>query len=118
VCSSDLWQELEHGEVDKTKPVCIAVDRTMSWDHASIIVGQKTETGYVTELIASISRPDKTKLLDVCLQLASSHQAVFAIDGYINGELGFELERALNQCPLNVIGRPCSGFKHGVRKHH
>ena len=98
-----LWQALEHGEVDKTKPVCIAVDRTMSWDHASIMVGQKTEDGYATELVASISRPDKKKLLDVCLQLASSHQAVFAIDGYINAELAFELkQRGINVLQMSL----------------
>jgi len=96
---SGLWEGLENGEVDKTKPVCIALDRTISWDHATVVVAQKTEDGYVTELVADIARPDKQKIIEVCTKLASKHQAIFAIDGYINAEIAFELK----QRGINVI---------------
>ena len=88
-----MWEGLEVGEVDKSKPVVIAIDRTHSWDHASIIVGQKVEETYYTELIASIARPDKKKIIDMCLKLANSYQALFIIDGYINAEIAFELKQ-------------------------
>ena len=88
-----LWQGLPQGQVDKTKPVCIALDRTISWDHASLVVSQKTDSGYVTELIGDISRPDKTKVLELLLKLAGSYQAQFVMDGYLNSEIAMELKQ-------------------------
>jgi len=98
-----LWQGLGHGAVDKSQPVCIAFDRTVSWDHASLVVAQKNDNGFVTELVASLSRPDKKKVLEMCYQLASSHQATFVIDGYLNAEIAFELkQRGINVLQMSL----------------
>ena len=98
-----LWQALPHGEVDKTQPVCIAVERTQTWDQASICVAQKTDKGYVTELVANLSRTDKGQLLNLCLKLAGMHQAIFVMDGYLNSELAFELKnRGVNALNMSI----------------
>ena len=88
-----MWQGLGSGQIDQSKPVCIAFDRTPAWDSASFCVAQKQGDKYVTELIAQMVKPTKAKCLQLIYDLANKYQATFMVDSYINAEILFEIKQ-------------------------
>ena len=82
------------------RPV-FSIDRTPSWEHATITATVKRDGILHTKVIASFNKPNREWLLNVCLKLAKHNPQRFVMDGYTLGDLGKELER--RGLPVKVL---------------
>lgn len=70
-----------------------AIDKSVDWGFASIIVCGKTPDGIIhTELVRSIKKPTMARLLDECSSLSKWGPAAFVVDSQSLRELGTELQ--------------------------
>lgn len=77
----------------KQKPV-FAIDRSPDWGYATITANVKDEHGKIhTTIVASIVKPNKDQLLDICRRLAATARPLgFAMDTYQLNDLGKDLK--------------------------
>ena len=69
------------------------VDRTPSWEFATVTATTKDADGIVhTQVVASLRKPNLEWLLDLCLRLQVHNPIAFVMDGYTLGDLGKELQ--------------------------
>lgn len=79
--SMHAWQaggpfDIEHGDVD----VVYGVERTDSWEAASITATSKHGATYRTELVAAFNEPTHDVLVEACKLLARGRRCAFAMD--------------------------------------
>lgn len=91
----ELWYRAADGPVarDELTDLVFSIDRTPSWEHASILATGKKNGHTYTKVIASFRKPNVEWLLDVCLRLARHNPKMFVMDGYTLGDLGAELKK-------------------------
>lgn len=90
-----MWHKAKGFKVplDADKLV-FAVDRSPSWEYATITVSAKVDDIVYTQMVASIRKPNLEWLIAVCKKLHNRHRAYrFVMDGYTLGDLGKELKR-------------------------
>lgn len=91
--------------VGEERTIIFAVDRTPSWEFATITANYKDDDGVVhTKVVASIRKPNLEWLTNICIALYEKHYPKKFVmeDGYILGDLVFELKKR---------GIPCDGLK-------
>lgn len=88
-----VWQAASAPGTAPDGPVTFTVDRTPSWEYASITATIKTDTGYHTRVVWSARKPNLEWLVDVCSRLAKHSPVRFVVDGYMLGDLADELRR-------------------------
>ena len=69
-----------------------AIDRTPGWEYASITAAVKTEDSIYTEVVASLIKPTKDSLLQVCLELAKLNPVCFVAEGFMLKDLISDLQ--------------------------
>lgn len=79
--SSPAWSagardDLDHAGAD----VVYSVERTDSWEHASIRATSKHDTGFRTELVATFNDASHDLLLEACRILGRRGRCAFAVD--------------------------------------
>lgn len=75
--------------------VVYSIDRTRSWEHATITATVAGEDKLESELVASIASPNQPQLVAMCKALAErAGSATFAVDGKTLSSLGKELRKA------------------------
>lgn len=89
---SHLWHNAADGPVPIEDGVVFAVDRTPSWEFATITATVKTEEGVHTGVVASLRKPNPEWLLDLCIRLYKYNPATFVMDGYTLGDVAKELQ--------------------------
>lgn len=88
-----MWHRAAGGPVPVTDGAVFTVDRTPSWEYATITATVKTEGGVHTGVIASIRKPNPEWLLDLCIRLQKHNPNTYVMDGYTLGDLGRELQK-------------------------
>lgn len=98
-----LWQKSERsiGEVFPPGQVVFGIDRTPSWEHASVAVAVKVDDVIHTEMVASIVKPTLEKLVAVALQLQRHSPRAIVMDNLMLRDLHNEL--ALRGVPSETI---------------
>ena len=97
--SADAWIPLSMWNACGTRDtfpegrVVFAIDRTHGWEHASITAAVKTENHIYSELVASLIKPTKDSLLQICLQLAQLSPICFVAEGYMLSDLIRDLQK-------------------------
>lgn len=87
-----LWHAAGSTETAPDGPVVFTVDRTPSWEYATVTATQKASDGYIyTQVVASIRKPNLEWLTDLCIRLNAHNPQTFVMDGYTLGDLGKEL---------------------------
>jgi phage terminase large subunit-like protein len=80
-----IWQSLPHGEV--VNPKVFAIDRSESWEYASIVSAEPNPDGTITtELVASLNNTDADQIIQACSKL-QKYGMPFIMDGNILGDL-------------------------------
>lgn len=74
-------------------PVVFSVDRTHSWEHATITACVKVDGTVYAKPIAFINKPNLEQLLNVCLSLGKHGPVAFAMESYMLKDLGEELKK-------------------------
>lgn len=83
---------VDPADVEHTSGVVYSIERTESWEWASIRATSRTGDKYSTELVASIENPTPERLLAICRALAASPgRAAFAVDRVTLNDLGEQL---------------------------
>lgn len=85
-----IWYKAQHGPIPEGDGVVFAIDRTPSWEHATITATTKEDGIYYSEVVASINKPTLEGLLDICLRL-NAFNPTFVMDGYTLNDLAKEL---------------------------
>ena len=90
-----LWYRAADGPVarEDLSELVISIDRTPSWEHASIVATGKKNGQHYSKVIASFRKPNVEWLLDVCLRLSQHNPKMFVMDGYTLNDLGNELKK-------------------------
>jgi phage terminase large subunit-like protein len=93
--TATLWAERrrEPGATFPAGRPIFTIDRTPDWGFAAIMATIKVGAKTSAELVASISKPSLSQLVNVCVDLARHEPIVFAMDGYALKELGAELTK-------------------------
>jgi hypothetical protein len=95
----ELWQKTERG-IDEVLPpgqVVFAIDRSPSWEYATVAAAVKVGDVIHTELVASIVRPNLERLVYVCAQLQAHNPRAILMDNAFLRDLHNELElRGIN----------------------
>lgn len=86
-----MWNRAAGGPVGDGR-ITFAVDRTPSWEYATITAAVKADDGVHTGVVASLRKPNLEWLLDLCIRLNAHDPATFVMDGYTLGDLGRELD--------------------------
>jgi phage terminase large subunit-like protein len=86
-----LWRKCI-GEPLEGRPV-FTVDRTPSWEHATITASIKAGDKTYTEVVASIVKPSLDQLINICVELNRHGPITFAMDNYTLSDLHEELKR-------------------------
>lgn len=95
--AAGAWVPLEDFDARKGQPEIVGtrvytIDRTESWEWASVTCTSKSDGVFTSELVASIEAPDMDQLEAVCDVLAARDAgAVFAMDSKTLGELALRL---------------------------
>jgi phage terminase large subunit-like protein len=72
----------------------LSVDRSPSWEYATITATAKVGEYYYTQMVASMRKPNLEWLVEVCKGLHIKHRPFrFVMDSYQLGDLGKELKR-------------------------
>lgn len=119
--SYEDWASCERvaGDVRPDGDIVFAIDRSPSWDFASVSMAvMDQETGEVwTELVAAINRPTLPQLVHVATQLDKFRPRAILVDGYTLPELIQELElRAMpvERFTLNMLTNATEFFRSAV----
>jgi phage terminase large subunit-like protein len=119
--SYEDWAACERvaGDIRPAGDVVFAIDRSPSWDYASIAMAvMDQDTGEVwTELVAAINRPTLAQLVHVAIQLDKHRPAAILVDGFTLPELIQELElRAMpvERFTLNMLTNATEFFRAAV----
>lgn len=95
VAASSTWLPLDawargagHHIGADAEGLVVGVARTPSWGAATLAVAAKIDGHLVTELAASVLRPDLDGLLALCEDLATRHRVTFSLDGTSLSALG------------------------------
>lgn len=81
------------GEIpDLSKPV-FSIDRSPSWETATITATYKHEDHYYTEVVRAINKPSVDSLLDECERLFKFGPKAYVMDTWVLGDLYAELSR-------------------------
>lgn len=93
--SMHAWQaggpiDIDHGDVD----VVYGIERTDSWEAASITATSKHGAIYRTELVASFTQPSHEVLVEACTLLARGRRCAFAMDAKTLSRLHTALREA------------------------
>lgn len=91
--SVEAWDALP-GQPSIVGEVTYAIERTPSWEWASVTATSKIGDELHTELVASIPNPSQAQLRQVCDKLAERGPAVFAMEAQSLGALAVELREA------------------------
>jgi len=91
--SLEAWDALDR-QPELVGEVVYAIDRTASWEWASITASAKIDGELHTELVASIEAPSKDQLRAICETLSERGPAVFAMEAAQLGTLADELREA------------------------
>ena len=67
------------------------IDRSHQWENATITAAVKSEETIHTEIIATVHKPTKDKLLAMCLNLAKLNPLAFFMESYMLKELSQDL---------------------------
>lgn len=85
--AGDSWASTEawngsaiDGAVEHDGDVVYSIERTDSWEYASITATSKVGNEYRTELVATFTEPTHDLLLEACVILARRGRCVFAMD--------------------------------------
>lgn len=88
-----LWHKAGAGDRPvMTRPV-FTIDRTPSWEHATITATWKVDGRIYTEVVASLNKPTLEWLLNLCLELQKHSPLLFVMDSFTLADLAKELER-------------------------
>jgi phage terminase large subunit-like protein len=101
------WQNLTTGNV--VNPKVFAIERTSSWEHASIVAAELNEDGTVsTELVASFNNTNIDGVLAACGRL-QKYGVPFIMDNYTLSDLattmkqkGFRVQTTSNKDLINA----------------
>lgn len=96
-----LWQR-SAGEANEGRPV-FSIDRSPSWEYATITAAVKHEGTVSTEVVASLVNPTLDQLVDVCVRLAAHSPTTYVMDSYALKDLGHELKR--RGLPVKVLSQ-------------
>jgi len=88
-----LWHAAASPQDAPDGPITFTVDRTPSWEYATVTATVKTDDGYNTRVVWSARKPNLEWLVDVCLRLNKHNPQRFVMDGYTLGDLAKELQR-------------------------
>lgn len=105
-----MWHKAATGPVEEGAPV-FAIDRTPSWEHATITATVKTAEGVHTEVVTSINKPTLERLVELCEHLWQFSPRQFVMDGWMLADLAEALRnrgypvKALRQ---NEVTTACS----------
>lgn len=87
------WYRCEGDGVDPAKGgIVFAIDRSPSWEYATITAAQKVGDTIHTEVVASLVKPTLAQLVRIAASLRR-YNGVFFMDGYQLPELGKELRQ-------------------------
>lgn len=86
-----LWYKAA-GTAFEGTPV-FAIDRSPSWEYATITAAVKKDGKISTEVVASIVKPNLEQLINICVALNKHQPVTFAMDGYSLKDLAGELKR-------------------------
>lgn len=95
-----LWAPGAVDDFPDGQPI-FSIDRTPSWEHATITATYKTAEGFYTEVVDSLVKPNLESLLSRCEALWQSSPNLYVMDGYVLGDLAKELQR--RGYPVKVI---------------
>lgn len=90
---SHLWHAAAAGPVPVQSGVVFTVDRTPSWEFATVTATVKTDEGVHTGVVAALRKPNAEWLLDLCMRLYQHNPSMYVMDGYTLGDLAAELKR-------------------------
>lgn len=95
---------------DLERPV-FSIDRSPSWEHATITATYKRDDTYYTEVVQSINKPTLDSLLEACEHLFKFDPSTYVVDSYVLGDLGRELDKRgypVRTIGGNSVGTACS----------
>ena len=87
-----MWNQCGHDKGNPEGRCVFSIDRTPSWDYATITAAVKSEDHIYTEVVASLIKPTKDSLLALCLQLAQSNPIAFTGEAYMLADLMRDLQ--------------------------
>jgi phage terminase large subunit-like protein len=91
-----MWHRSAFGPVPKdVGKLVFAIDRTPSWEFATITANAKGDDGTIyTQVVASIRKPNLEWLVNLCKDLNKHSPYKFVMDGYNLKDLGKELQNS------------------------
>lgn len=99
--------------IDHGPGVVFSIERTESWEWASIRATSRTGERYVTELVASLENPTPERLAAVCRALATTGpRPAFAVDRVTLDELGKQLHEDGYEVYRLTTGEMASAAQH------
>jgi phage terminase large subunit-like protein len=101
--SMELWRKGAGFKVPlDAERIVFAINRSPSWEYASITATAKVDGFYYTQMVASMRKANLEWLLEVCKTLYNRHRPhAFVMDGYQLGDLADELRN--NGMPVELI---------------
>jgi phage terminase large subunit-like protein len=117
-----LWQSLDHGTV--VNPKVFAIERTSSWEYASIVAAELQSDGIVhTELVGSFNNTNIDEMLAACTKL-QKYGVPFIMDGHTLSDLastmkqkGFRVQTTSNKDLINASNNAYSRIIKKKLKH-
>jgi hypothetical protein len=89
---ANVWAE-RAGEVPDGQDYVFAVTKTPNWTSATITATFKDESGHLfTEVAASVVRPTRDRLIELCEDLAERHTATFVVEAAALSTVGKALK--------------------------
>lgn len=93
-------------------PVVFSIERTESWEWATIRATTRRGAQYDTELVASLENPTPEQLLAYCTALAATGRAAYAVDRKTLDDLGKRLHDLGHEVYRLTEGEMASAAQH------
>lgn len=87
-----LWNACGHTQGNPEGRVVFSIDRTPSWDFATVTAAVKSEDFIYSEVVATLIKPTKDSLLALCLELAKLNPIAFCAESYMLADLMRDLQ--------------------------